>query len=219
MKNLSRQTRVAIAVAVAAVVAIVGVVSYQLATGNEEVDEDNRASVAVRDDSHRLDTAPDGKVTIVEFLDFECEGCRAAYPFVEQLRETYAGRVTFVLRYFPLAGHHNSRPAAHAVEAAARQGKLEQMYQRMFDTQEQWGERQDSQAPVFRTFAQELGLDLAQYDADVASDEVAARVQADFDDGMALGVTGTPSFFLNGERVVVESTDEFIEQIDAALAG
>ena len=216
--SMSRQTTVTVVVAAVAAVLLGGLVVREVVAEPDEVDEGTRSTVAVRADSHRLDTADDDKVTLVEFLDLECESCAAAYPFVEDLREKYAGRVTFVMRYFPLESHLNSRNAAHAVEAAARQDRLEDMYARMFETQQQWGESQESQAPLFRTFADELGLDLATYDADVASEAVAARVQADVDDGLALGVTGTPTFFLNGEKVEAASTDDFVRQIDDALA-
>jgi protein-disulfide isomerase len=155
----------------------------------------------------------------VEFTDLECPSCLAAKPFVDELRKKYAGRVTFVIRYFPLDIHPNARNAAHAVEAAARQGALEQMYDRMFQRQDVWGGSQDSQAAVFRSYAEELGLDLRTFDADVASDEVAARVQADVDDGITLGVSGTPTFFLDGELVEGTTTDDFLREIDDALAG
>ncbi|MEV0790407.1 thioredoxin domain-containing protein [Kribbella sp. NPDC050459] len=117
----------------------------------------------VRPDSHRLGTAADGKVTFVEFLDFECEACRAAFPAVEQLRKTYAGRVTFVVRYFPLPGHFNAERAARAVEAAAAQGKFEAMYQKMYETQAEWGEQRVPADDRFRGYADALGLDLAAW--------------------------------------------------------
>lgn len=154
----------------------------------------------------------------MEFLDFECEACGAAYPFIEDLRERYDGELTFVIRYLPLPGHANSRNAAHAVEAAARQGEIEPMYQRMFQTQAEWGESQDSKAALFRSFAEDLGLDLEQYDRDVDSDAVVDRVERDFQDASRLGVTGTPSFFLNGERFQPQSDQDFYDSIDAALA-
>lgn len=172
----------------------------------------------VRSDSHRLGPPSDSKVTVVEFLDFECEACRAAYPIVEQLRTKYEGRVTFVARYFPLPSHRNAKNAAHAVEAAARQGAFEKMHQRMFQTQATWGEQQDSQAPLFRSYAQDLGLDMTQYDRDVNSSTVAQRVQKDIDDGVALGVTGTPTFFLNGKKVTLSSTQDLVQAIEGALA-
>ncbi|CCH87386.1 conserved exported protein of unknown function [Modestobacter italicus] len=195
--------------------AVFGVVRSQ---GGDDGPAAAEAAV-VREDSHRLSTAEDGRVTLVEFLDFECESCLAAYPFVEELRRVYDGRVTFVARYFPMPGHRNAENAAVAVEAAAEQGRFEDMYDRMYETQSEWGESQDSQAAVFRGLAEELGLDMAAFDAAVDDPDTLERVLRDREDGIALGVEGTPTFFLNGEKLTVDTTDEFIEQLDAALAG
>lgn len=176
-------------------------------------------SVLVRPDSHRLSAAPGARVTFVEFLDFECEACRDAYPEVEKLRERYAGRVEFVLRYFPLPMHRNSERAARAVEAAARQGKLEPMYKLMFDTQAEWGEQREPMDDRFRGYAQRLGLDLARYDADYADPATAERVKADKRDGETLGVQGTPTFLLNGRTLDPESWTDLGPALDDALAG
>lgn len=176
------------------------------------------AELLVRPDSHRLSTAPDGKVTLVEFLDFECEACRAVFPAVEQLRGEYQGRVSFVLRYFPIPSHANAENAALAAEAAARQGRLEAMYQRMYETQGEWGEQRGSQAGVFRGFAQDLGLDLAVYDRTVADPATLDRIRSDRADGIALGVQGTPTFFVNGTRVQPRTIDDLRAALDRALA-
>ncbi len=100
----------------------------------------------VREDSHRVTSPSTEKAQLVEFLDFECESCRAAEPLVQQLKQEYGDRITFVHRYFPLPGHRNSGNAALAVEAAAAQGKYEQMAAKLFETQPQWGNKQDSQS-------------------------------------------------------------------------
>ena len=173
---------------------------------------------AIAENTHRLDIATDGTVTLVEFLDFECEVCGAVYPYIEQLREEYAGQVTFATRYFPIPGHRNSETSAVAVEAAARQDQFEAMYQKMFQTQATWGESQDSKAELFRTFADELGLDLEQYDADVADPTTLDRVQSDFDAGRALGVTGTPTIFVNDVKIILEKPEDLTAAIEAALA-
>lgn len=173
----------------------------------------------VRADSHRLGPAGTGKAVLVEFLDFECESCRAAYPVVEDLRAKYAGKVDFVVRYFPIPSHANAVNSALAVEAAAQQGKFEDMYKRMYDTQETWGEQQDSKASLFRGFAQELGLDMAAYDKAVAAKATQERVERDRQDGLDLGVEGTPTFFLNGKKLQPSSVQDFRDQIDAALNG
>lgn len=177
------------------------------------------AELLVRADSHRLSTAPDGRVTFVEFLDFECESCRAAFPAVEELRAEYEGRVTFVVRYFPIPSHANAENAAVAVEAAAQQGLFEPMYQRTFETQAGWGERQESQAGLFREFADDLGLDLDAYDRAVADPATLDRVRRDQADGVAAGVQGTPTFFVNGTRLMPESLDDLRVALDVALAG
>ncbi|WP_372510313.1 DsbA family protein [Mycolicibacterium pyrenivorans] len=103
--------------------------------------DDSPAGQTVRDNSHRLNTVLDSDVYFVEFLDFECEGCRALFPAIEQLRGEYGDRVNFVLRYFPLQSHFNAERAARAVEAAAQQGQLEAMYKKMYETQADWGEQ------------------------------------------------------------------------------
>lgn len=172
---------------------------------------------AIAADTHLLSDAGEGAVTVVEFLDFECEVCAAVYPVLEELRAEHEGQVTFAIRYFPMPGHANSTTAAVAVEAAARQGRLEDMYHRMFDTQAQWGEQQVSQADLFRTFAEDLGLDLEVYDRDVADPEVLDRVATDFEAGVALGVQGTPTIFVDDVRVELRTEADLRAAIDAAI--
>jgi protein-disulfide isomerase len=180
-------------------------------------DRQSADAEVVREDSHVLNQAADEKAVLVEFLDFECEVCRAYYPTVEQLREEYPDDLTLVMRYFPIPGHTNSTTAAVAVEAAASQGQLEPMYRQMYETQAEWGEAQDSKADVFRGFAQELGLDMDQYDDAVADPATTERVQSDFDEGRALGVSGTPTFFLDGERLEVGTPEGLAQAVEAAL--
>ncbi|MGN2642171.1 MULTISPECIES: DsbA family protein [Nocardia] len=176
-------------------------------------------SALVRPDSHRLSIAPDGKVTVVEFLDFECEVCGAAFAGVEQLRAEYSDRVTFVVRYFPIPSHRNAETAARVVEAAGQQGQWEPMYRKMFQTQAQWGDQQVSHADTFRGFARELGLDMAQFEAAWTAPDTGTRVLADRADGMSLGVQGTPTFFINDTRFTGRPTYAALKAaIDTALA-
>lgn len=123
-----------------------------------------------------------------------------------------------MVRYLPLPGHLNSRNAAHAAEAAARQDSFEPMYRMLFETQATWGESRDDQSPLFRSYAEELGLDLAQFDRDVASDDVAAWVEADFQDAQSLGLSGTPSLLLDGEVLQPRTFGDFSDALAAAVA-
>jgi len=172
----------------------------------------------VAENSHRLDTAPDGSVVFTEFLDLECEVCAAVYPVVEELRQEHDGEVTFVTRYFPLPGHKNSMNAAIAVEAAAEQGQFEAMYHRLFETQAEWGEQQESKTGVFRSYAEDLGLDMAAYDHAVGDPSTQARVQQDFDAGTALGVEATPTIFLDDEPVELSTPDALRQAVQDAVA-
>ncbi|SFB38083.1 Protein-disulfide isomerase [Nocardioides alpinus] len=220
---MRNQTKAALAVAVIIVLAIGGVFALnQVQGGDKPAAADVSSAIAdgaiVREDSRILGEEGASGVTFVEFLDFECEACGAAYPIVEDLREKYAGEVTFVIRYFPLPGHSNSGNAARAVEAAARQGELEAMYSLMYETQKEWGESQESKEDLFRTYAEDLGLDMDQYDADVTSEEVGARVDSDVADGESLGVAGTPTFYVDGELFEPQAVEDFSAVLDEALA-
>jgi protein-disulfide isomerase len=207
--------------ALLAVVALVvgAFVIFQPARPEVTTNPETQRPTTIADDTHVLSQAQTADVVLVEFLDFECEACGAFYPFVEELRAEYGDQVTFAFRYFPLPGHGNSVNAAVAVEAAARQGRLEDMYNQLFTTQAQWGEKGDeSQAPLFRQFAEEMGLDLALFDQDVADPDVLARVQSDFEAGIALGVQSTPTFFLNDEPLELQSFEDLRAAIEAAIA-
>ena len=141
------------------------------------------------------------------------------YPIVEDLREKYAGEITYVVRYFPLPGHYNSTNAALAAEAAAQQDRLEEMYNRLFETQAEWGEAQESRADLFRGFAEEIGLDMAAYDAAIADPATLERVEFDFNAGQELGVNSTPTFFLEGEQLQLQQLDDLENAIEAAVNG
>ncbi|MET1087668.1 MAG: thioredoxin domain-containing protein, partial [Arthrobacter sp.] len=109
---------------------VAGVVWYAVFTANKPEPAALQPVVeaqVVREDSHRLTTPATEKAQLVEFLDFECEACRAAEPVVAELKAEFGDRITFVNRYFRLPSHKNSGQAALAVEAAAQQGKYEQM--------------------------------------------------------------------------------------------
>lgn len=214
MSNL-KFSLVIVAVFVIGVGVLFGISSY----GTEDAsDPADAAAIAVRDNSLRLSNAPGATVDFVEFLDFECEACGAAYPAIEQLRQEYGDRVNFVIRYFPVQSHFNSERAARAVEAAAQQGALEPMYKQMFDTQAEWGEQQVPMDARFRGYARDLGLDLARFDAVYNDPATMERIDADRKDGFTLGVQGTPTFFVNGERVEVQSFNDLRRALDDALA-
>lgn len=191
--------------------------------GEEERSAPSAANAAtdaevIRDNTHLLQEGS-SDVTVVEFLDFECESCLALFPIMEKLREVYADEVTFAIRYFPIASHSNAQLAAQTVEAASKQGALEEMYIKMYETQPEWGEQRESKRDLFISFAEEMGLDMAQFKADLDAKTTIARVEFDQQEGLALGVSGTPTLYLNGEPFAAGPYEQMKAEIDAALAG
>jgi protein-disulfide isomerase len=132
------------------------------------------------------------KVTIVEFSDFECPYCGAAHPALSALLGEFPGQVNLVFKNFPLDGHKNSMPAARAAVAAQLQGKFWEMADKLFEHQRELSPEK------IRELAQSIGLDMAKFDADVASPAVQQRVENDKKEGAGLGIQGTPSLFVNG---------------------
>ncbi len=172
-------------------------------------------SALIRPNSPTLGPA-DAPVTVVEFLDPECESCRAAAPFLKQLLEIYDGRIRLVVRYFPL--HNNSVLAAAATEAAGAQGKYWEMQELLFERQPEWGEQQTPQQGLISSYAAELGLDMEQFLVDVQNPDYVAKIERDQEDGRSLGVTGTPTFFVNGQRVTQANANVIMAMIEEALS-
>ncbi|MGV0108954.1 DsbA family protein [Arthrobacter sp. CP30] len=219
-KGLSLQNRIAIGLLALAALVVGLVIVFNNLGGNasQAADADGTAAQIVRDDSHRLSQATDEKAVLVEFLDFECEACLAAYPVVEDLSAEYGENLTVVARYFPLPGHPNSETAAAAVEAAAQQGKFKDMHSVMYEKQTEWSHTNEDRSPVFRGYAEDLGLDMEAYDAAIADPATMERVNLDKNDAMAMNLQGTPTFFLDGEKIEPATLEEFRSLIETAIA-
>jgi protein-disulfide isomerase len=157
---------------------------------------------------------PEGaKVTIVEFSDFQCPFCGRAYETVEQVMQTYAGKVRLVFRNFPLSFHPYAQKAAEASMCANEQGKFWNYYEALFKNQ------QKLTVPDLKEQAKGLGLDTAKFDKCLDSNEKAKLVQTDQEAGGKAGVTGTPAFFINGVMLSgALPLDEFKRVIDQELA-
>lgn len=214
---MSKNVKVYLAMIAAAVLVLVVVLIVTSVAGNdpETAPSDARSSteLLVRDDSPRLSVGDEA--VFVEFLDFECEACIAVAPAIEDLRERYGDRISFVVRHLPL--HGNSVNAALAAEAAAEQGEFEAMYLRLFETPEEWGHQESSQEQTFFGYAEALGLDMERFVADYNDPAILSRIEQSYEDGRALGVRGTPTFFLNGERLEPTTLSDLEAAFDAAL--
>jgi protein-disulfide isomerase len=146
--------------------------------------------------------SPDADIVIVEYGDFQCPYCARAHPTLTALQERYGQRLALVYRHLPLGMHPYAEPAAEAAEAAAAQGKFWEMHDTLFKHQAQMS---PGQLPLL---AREVGVDAARFEAELTERRYRERVQAQAEEGKALGASGTPSFFINGERYHGDSDRE-----------
>ena len=212
---MSKSLKLSMAMIVAVLVALVAAVTFSRA-GEEAAPTGSGSGASaplVRDDSPRLTSGK--KAVFVEYLDFECEACGAAHPVMTDLREKYGKDVTFVVRYLPL--HGNSMNAALAAEAAREQDKFEEMHDKLFETQAEWSHSESSKEKTFEGYAQELGLDMKQYRASLKDPAAAKRIEQSTKDAQTLGVTGTPTFFLDGKKIEPTTIADFETKLDAAI--
>ena len=134
-------------------------------------------------------------VTLVEYGDFECPYSREAVKTVHALQREFGHDLRFVFRHFPLANKHSHAvQASEAAEAAAAQGKFWKMYATLFA--HQW----ELEYRYLMDYAAELGLDRVQFGEALNKHRYLDRVRADVGSGRQHGVTGTPTFFVNGRR-------------------
>lgn len=152
------------------------------------------------------------KVYLVEFSDFQCPACGAFKPYVDELKTSYSGKLLFAYRHFPLQQHKFARPSAYAAVAAGEQGKFWQMHDFLFTNQEKLSEEKIAEG------AKLLGLDLEKYDEAVKSNRVKAKVEKDLSDGQKFGVSGTPTFYLNGQKLELASFADLKRMVDGALS-
>lgn len=145
---------------------------------------------------------PSADIVIVEYGDFQCPYCARAHPTLRELQKRHGERIALVYRHLPLGMHPYAEAAAEAAEAAGAQGKFWEMHDTLFEHQAQMA---PAQLPLL---AQGLGLDAARFDADMAARTYRQRIQDQAAEGEAQGASGTPSFFINGERYHGDSDRE-----------
>ena len=144
----------------------------------------------------------DAKVTVIEFSDFQCPFCaRFREQSFDQIKKNYidTGKIKFVYRDFPLSSiHPMAEKGAEAAECANEQGKFWEYHDVLFSKQDEWT---TAGAPKLKEYAKDLKLDTNKFNKCLDDGKYANEVKKDFDDGVAAGVQGTPSFFINGKQL------------------
>jgi protein-disulfide isomerase len=152
-------------------------------------------TLPVNVDRDHIQGPADAAVTLLEYGDYECPFCGAAYPIVKEAQSRMGDRLRFVFRNFPIStSHPHAEQAAEAAEAAAIQGRFWQMHDLLYENQKRLDDAD------LHDYAEQLGLDVDAFDGDLARHVHAERVREDFMSGVRSGVNGTPTFYINGSR-------------------
>src|SRR3989442_1315848 len=137
----------------------------------------------------------DAAVTLVQYGDYECPYCGAAYPIIKEVQDRMGEKLRFVFRNFPITtSHPHAQRAAEAAESADAQGKFWQMHDLLYENQRRLRDQD------LRAYAEKLGLDVELFDKELAEHVHAERVHEDFMSGVRSGVNRTPTFYINGAR-------------------
>ena len=144
--------------------------------------------------------SPNAPARLEEFGDYQCPPCGMFHPILQQMHKEFGDKLQITFREYPLPGHQHAIAAASAAEAAGLQGKFWEMHDLLYEHQNDWKDKFDVR-PIYEGYAQQLGLDLDRYKRDVSGEAVAQRIFLDRKRGESLGVSGTPTVFLNGREV------------------
>jgi protein-disulfide isomerase len=166
---------------------------------------------------------PGAPVTIIEFSDFQCPYCRQyVLQTKPQIRESYidTGKVHYIFRDFPLSSHANALEAAEAARCAGAQGAYWAMHDQLFKDQSRWAKQDPEQViAIFASYAQDLGLDGDALRTCLESDQFVEQIAQDVQQGEQNGVSGTPTFFINGQLMAgAYPFENFQQVIEAELA-
>ena len=153
------------------------------------------------------------KVTIIEFSDFQCPFCKRSRDTIEKIKKEYPNDVKIVYRDFPLVFHPKAPKASEAAECAHEQGKFWEMHDKIYE-----GAPDKLEVEDFKGYAKDLKLNTSKFDKCLDSDKYASEVKKDFEDGQKAGVSGTPTFFVNGRKLVgAQPYEQFKSLIDKEL--
>lgn len=144
----------------------------------------------------------DAKLELIEYGDFQCPACRNYYGALAELKkELGENNFKIIFRHFPLSTiHKNAKAGAYAAEAAGKQGKFWEMHDKLFETQAEWSMLANPEDKLIE-YAQQLSLKKDQFQKDMKSEEIKAKVDAQYAQGAAMSISSTPTFFLNGKQL------------------
>lgn len=162
---------------------------------------------------------PDAAVVLTEYSDFQCPACQQFSSVIQDVLAQHEGQIRFEYKHFPLISiHPHAVAAGRAAEAAGQQGKFFEMHDTLFENQSVWAASSNPQ-PYFIKYAEELSLDMEKFKTHLRASALRDQVMAGYNEARDLGLSGTPTLFLNGEQMSFQTYQEFADQVAAAVSG
>jgi protein-disulfide isomerase len=216
---MTSETKTIIAIAVGAIAIFIAIIAFGSSTTPPNTEVIAVENPALQHEDSRKIVAPNQKVTLIEFGDFQCPSCAAAHPYVKQLKEEYKDTLTFIFRHRPLVQHPYAELASRAAEAAGEQDKFWEMHDKLFDNQNAWSVTMNAEK-AFIGYAEDLGLDVEKFKTDLGSEKIIKRIQFEKSEADALGATSTPTFYVNDAKYTGDlGYDSLKQAIDKAISG
>ena len=159
-------------------------------------------------------------ITLIEYGDYQCPACAQYHPIVKAVVEKYKDDIFFQFRNYPLITiHPNALAGSRAAEAAGKQNKYWEMHDLLYEQQKSWSSANNAKT-FFEESAKQLGLDIAKFNVDYASDETNNFINADIKAGRAISADSTPTLVLDGKKIEENPRDQagFYKLIDDAIA-
>ena len=143
------------------------------------------------------------QIHLVEYSDFQCSFCAKYHRITKKVIDDMGEDVRLTFRHYPLKRHVNAELAAISAEAAGRQGKFWEMHDLLFERQNEWANKGNQAAEkLFIQYAKDLNLNSKKFRQDLGSQVVLDEVRSDYQSGQRSGVNSTPTFFLNGRKIL-----------------
>jgi len=184
---------------------------YQLVNKEPIYSEINQIS-----STDHLKWSNEKKNILVEYSDFQCPACKSFHELLKSFESSKSAefaitkKITLIFRQFPLYQiHSNAYEPAYAAEAAGKQNKFYEMADLLYAKQDEWAKESDLQG-YFLKLAEKLNLNLEEFKKDIKSEEIKKKVTQDLASGESAGINATPTFFLNGKKLTIESIDNFV---------
>lgn len=198
---------------------IIGVLVVVLIGGSVwysgSVEEKN--NVGIDTEISHIKGNPDADVKLVEYSDFQCPACASYEPILQKIFEDFGDDISFEYKHFPLMTIHPlAEPAARASEAAAQQDAFFAYHDLLFENQATWSKSPNPTA-LFEQYAEDLDLDVDTFKRHMQSSLLRDKVRESFNEARDLGLSGTPSFLLNGEEMNITTLQDLYSQVEAAV--